>query len=651
MKNYTLSVILSAALLLLSGCGSTTNDSKVASTQELSQNNATDKSNNFISNQNSASAEFGTTQTDNSSSYIVAINPPVVTLSSPQSPSNLKASKVSDTQVTLKWKDNSNNETSYEVYVNNKLRKNLPSDTNCISIKQLKDNSNYTFKVVAKNRAGTSISNTLSIKTLVTDKFPSITLVGDDIELIIGDNYIDTGAVATDPEDGNLSVTADSNVDTTKSGNYRTIYSAKDKAGHSVQTLRNVKVILASELNMKKNIPYDSNLELGEEGILYYADPRIEENGKNRALKIDYLNMTFTNLNVYGINPHSIDRAGDSNKFYIRTQNSTSFDVVNFEQNSVKTVDLKGHTPRAIGATNLKYNIQLLSVKYSPLIDVIDTTTDEVIATLGDDESVYNKTTSGHAFWLDEDNLGLIDRVNTRVIVYKVIDNGGVLSFEKRSTLTSDTTFHAVERVANPKTRDDLVTFYAMAEGDVNSGILPYAQELKFDPESGILKAGRKSILSESTTTVHGVSPITHHSGISPDGKFLYVPVLDGKVYIIDRSSMTLVKTLDAKLGAAHVEFSKLTNVAIITNHYSNDVTIIDLNTQSVKKNINIGVGQEYHEDNKHLLQPHFSYISPDGRYFYTFATQDGDFIKIDLSTLEVIERLHTGGAPEQAHS
>jgi uncharacterized lipoprotein YajG len=62
MKNYTLSVILSAALLLLSGCGSTTNDSKVASTQELSQNNATNKSNNFISNQNSASAEFGTTQ-------------------------------------------------------------------------------------------------------------------------------------------------------------------------------------------------------------------------------------------------------------------------------------------------------------------------------------------------------------------------------------------------------------------------------------------------------------------------------------------------------------------------------------------------------------------------------------------------------------
>jgi len=46
-----------------------------------------------------------------------------------------------------------------------------------------------------------------------------------------------------------------------------------------------------------------------------------------------------------------------------------------------------------------------------------------------------------------------------------------------------------------------------------------------------------------------------------------------------------------------------------------------------------------------------FSYVDPSGEFYYTFATQDGDFLKIDLKTLEIVDRIHTGGAPEQAHS
>ena len=91
-------------------------------------------------------------------------------------------------------------------------------------------------------------------------------------------------------------------------------------------------------------IPIDTNIAYGDEnGSLYYADPRPEENGLNRALRIDYRNMRFEELTCNGTNPHSIDRAGTTDKFYMRTQNSYSFDVVNFKTQTVKRIDMN-HT-------------------------------------------------------------------------------------------------------------------------------------------------------------------------------------------------------------------------------------------------------------------------------------------------------------------
>jgi len=403
----------------------------------------------------------------------------------------------------------------------------------------------------------------------------------------------------------------------------------------------------------RTNIPYDSNIELGgENGIVYYVDPRPEENGLNRALRIDYLNWFYSELPIKGINPHSIDRAGNSDKFYIRTQNSNSFDVVNFKTGSVKTVDMGTHKPRAIGATNLKYNLQLISVKNSQVVDVIDTKSDTIIASLGDETETPGIST-GHCLWFDEDHFGLVDRARLQIIVYKVVNEAGQLSFIETARVATLTSLHAIERVGKVKTGQDLVTFYANGEGDIAKGgtITPYVQELIFDPSNGTLTPQRSAVLAESTTVVQGRPPITHHSRISPDGKFLYAPVFDGKVYIINRSTMQVVKVLTAALGSAHVGFSKTLGLAIISNHWSNEVTIIDLATQTVKKRLIISTTQVFHPEIPHLLQPHFSYVGKNGKYFYTLATQDGDFLKINLETLEVERKLHVGGAPEQAHS
>jgi len=385
---------------------------------------------------------------------------------------------------------------------------------------------------------------------------------------------------------------------------------------------------------------------------VYYADPRPKENGLNRVLRIDYLNWTYTDIYTVGINPHSIDRAGDSEKFYVRTQDSNSFDVVNFNDKSIKTVSLGEHRPRAIGATNLKYNLQLVSVENRQVVDVVDTVEDKIIASLGSEIETPGIPT-GHSLWFDEDHFGLIDRAAPQVIVYEVNDKNGILTFNETDRVNLPTALHAIERVANPKTRSDLVTFYGNAEGNISKGGSESASviEFRFDSEEGKLNIVRSVKLTNSTHSVYGRPPIAHHSEVSPDSKYLYVPVYDGKVYIVDRGTMKIVKVLTAALGAGHISFSTTLGLAIVTNHWSNEVTVIDVAKQIVKKRIIISQTQHFDPKSPHFLQPHFSYLSKDGKIFYTFATQDGDFLKINLETLEVENRLHVGGAPEQAHS
>ena len=178
----------------------------------------------------------------------------------------------------------------------------------------------------------------------------------------------------------------------------------------------------------------------------------------------------------------------------------------------------------------------------------------------------------------------------------------------------------------------------------------PSVLQLKFNPKTGRLKQKGEIIFHASIDAVNTIKPTTHHSGINADGKYLIVPILDGKVYFIERETMTVEKVLEAKLEAAHVNVSKEENIIVITNHFSQYLTFIDAKSLKVIKHLDISK-HTFHSEDKHLLQPHFSYIGPEGRYYYTFASQDGMFLKIDLRTLEIDQELFTDGAPEQAHS
>ncbi len=81
--------------------------------------------------------------------------------------------------------------------------------------------------------------------TIVDKENPVITLNGDiNIELFVGDNYEELGYNASDNYDKDLTdkVVVDSNLDTTKVGDYTIKYSVKDSSSNYTEVVRNVKV-------------------------------------------------------------------------------------------------------------------------------------------------------------------------------------------------------------------------------------------------------------------------------------------------------------------------------------------------------------------------------------------------------------------------
>ena len=72
---------------------------------------------------------------------------------------------------------------------------------------------------------------------------PVITLNGDvNLTLNVGDKYTELGATATDDKDGNVNVDINGTVDTSKTGTYTIIYTAKDMAGNIATINRKIEI-------------------------------------------------------------------------------------------------------------------------------------------------------------------------------------------------------------------------------------------------------------------------------------------------------------------------------------------------------------------------------------------------------------------------
>ena len=112
--------------------------------------------------------------------------------------------------------------------------------------------SSYSFTVTASDDSGISLPTEVTLQIIDLDEVPPvITLEGDNPQIIVlGSPYVESGAIASDNEDGNLSVAIEivtTNLNLGITGSYTVTYNVMDDAGNkAVEVTRTVTIIASS---------------------------------------------------------------------------------------------------------------------------------------------------------------------------------------------------------------------------------------------------------------------------------------------------------------------------------------------------------------------------------------------------------------------
>lgn len=102
----------------------------------------------------------------------------------------------------------------------------------------------YKINYIVKNKLGI-FSNKVQRKIKVVDTVPpQIELIGNDILLLVGDDYKEPGYTATDNYDGNITdkVVVEGNIDINKTGEYKLKYTVEDSSNNSFEIERTITV-------------------------------------------------------------------------------------------------------------------------------------------------------------------------------------------------------------------------------------------------------------------------------------------------------------------------------------------------------------------------------------------------------------------------
>ncbi len=381
-------------------------------------------------------------------------------------------------------------------------------------------------------------------------------------------------------------------------------------------------------------------------------------------------------------------------KMYIDNRGSDAIDVLDSATNQiVKTIELPFH-PRSI-SVNKETGLVAVSGVDKPMTAIIDSKTDTLIATVGDDNVTYPVTSGhdyvssgtlacGHPEWLNEDHFVLIDRQAKQIKTYKIFKDAEG-NWQTTLVNTVDTP-SPVHNLIPPKIHGQAghrmgralrghgghgqngngqgnqngmngsghegggkhlgnerysTVFYATAEGATD--VYPSVLKLEFDEETGLKIVDNLEIKKEGLSpNIMGV----HHLNFMKDQKHIYVGSDEGNLFIVNYavSPMQIEKIVPAGKGAGHTDEFKHGNIAVVINHKDRFITL--MNSATNTKIADIDVSQL--DDSligKVQTQSHPKYhFSQDGRYFYIFLTEEGALVKVDLQQKEVVERLDIGG-------
>ena len=368
----------------------------------------------------------------------------------------------------------------------------------------------------------------------------------------------------------------------------------------------------------------------GVENLAYYGD---WDNNVVQIIDID--NMRLLRTVSTGDGPYGIDQQGP-NKAYALTRRTESLTVVdNYTLDYDGLIELQ-HKPRS---TNFNANtlLSLVSGGDKAMTSIIRTDMDKVTKVIGENvlttpHDFGGSLSTGHPLWVSDHHFFMLDRAGRQIQLWN--RNGDMLS--SLDTVTS--IHHIFQPPASTLEFGERNIFYAVIEGNQDEQVSP-----------GILRFRivHNSLKQTGQVDLHGFDPEnldistmgSHHADFHPDGQFIYMGSAEGHVFVIDKTSMEIVAMEDAGTGAGHTTFLPMRDQAIITNHNSSYMTVIDtVNHQFVR---NVEVAKDSSSDYK--SQAHTSGVSLDMKYFYSAASHDGDFFRIDLDTWEV-SKTHIGG-------
>ena len=369
----------------------------------------------------------------------------------------------------------------------------------------------------------------------------------------------------------------------------------------------------------------------GVDNLAYYGDW-----DSNRIYIIDVDNMALlTSVEDTGDGPYGIDQQG-ANKAYALTRKTESLTVVdNYTMENKGLIELE-HKPRS---TNFNANtlLSLVSGGDKAMTSIIRTDMDKVTKVVGENmlttpHDYGGSLSTGHPLWVSDQHFFMLDRAARQIQLW---NRAG----EKLSSLDTATSIHHIfQPPASTMAFDEKNVFYAVIEGNRDEQISPGI--IRFSIVNNSLQQTAQVNLHDYDSENLDISTMgSHHADFHPDGVYIYMGSAEGHVFVINKNTMQVETMVDAGAGAGHTTFLPMRDQAIITNHNATYMTVIDtINHQFVR---NVEVAGSASADYK--SQAHTSGVSLDMKYFYSAASHDGAFFRIDLDTWEV-SKTYIGG-------
>lgn len=374
--------------------------------------------------------------------------------------------------------------------------------------------------------------------------------------------------------------------------------------------------------------------------IMLFGDPMLE---RIVGMQLSTVKQIL-DLPVHGSIVYSSDIYSPT-KSYIHARGASILSVLERQSSTgnwevTKEIDLPFASRTA--NKNTDTGLELITGSLKPMYGIIDAVSDTLLVSGGrnvvtntDKSNHGDPWATGHGVWLTDELFTVPDRAARKLDLYKF--DRASSSTTKLQSIDTPSSIHTV----NGKRNNSAGIYFALLEGTDYSkpGIIKY--HLQGDQ---LIEIDRVYLVGDDPRIMGG-----HHAGFSKKGsKYIYMGSKEGTLNIIDNDTFQVVKTIPVGKGAGHrtpITTPSGRHYAFITNHADTFVSVIDADTNRKVTDITVSGPQR----NGTTLQAHTARVSPDGRYYYNFATDNGYFFRIDTENLVMDKVYYTGGTPKQA--